>query len=143
MTAYKDFRVTEVTVSLEPKIKREEAVEIVRQDIGSEHVVTVPRSRLMLFRDHEKQLHLKNFQLNKLHLKKLHLKKLHLVWQIESIFAEGFAGKFHFIDAHTGEQLYKFSQIRSALFRKTYNAKNEASLPGERLLENDQAAADG
>jgi len=142
VTAYKDFRVTEVTVSLEPKIKREEAVEIVCQDIGSEHVVTVPRSRLMLFRDREKQLPLKNFQLNKLHLKKLRLKKLHLVWQIESIFAEGFAGKFHFIDAHTGEQLYKFSQIRSALFRKTYTAKNEASLPGELLLENDQAAAD-
>ncbi|AKB74982.1 hypothetical protein MSLAZ_1721 [Methanosarcina lacustris Z-7289] len=49
VTAYKDFRVTEVTVSLDPKIKREEAVEIVRQDIGPEHVVTVPRSRLMLF----------------------------------------------------------------------------------------------
>ncbi|MDD3246412.1 MAG: M4 family metallopeptidase [Methanosarcina sp.] len=130
--AYKDFRVTEVSVALEPKIKIEEAIEIVRQDIGSKHVVTVPRSRLMLFRDSKKQPP----------LKQLHLKRLHLVWQIESIFAEGFAGKFHFIDAHTGEQLYNFSQIRSALFRKTYTAKNESSLPGELLLENDQTVAD-
>jgi len=132
VTAYKDFRVTEVTVSLDPKIKREEAVEIVRQDIGPEHVVTVPRSRLMLFRDREKQLP----------MKKLHLKRLHLVWEIESIFAGGFAGKFHFIDAHTDEQLYNCSQIRSALFRKTYTAKNESVLPGELLLENNQTAAD-
>ena len=28
------------------------------------------------------------------------------------------------------------------LFRKTYTAKNEASLPGELLLENDQTAVD-
>ncbi|AKB18683.1 M4 family metallopeptidase [Methanosarcina sp. WWM596] len=130
--AYKDFRVTEVRVALEPKIKIEEAIEIVRRSIGSKHVVTIPRSRLMLFRDSKKQPP----------LKKLHLKRLHLVWQIESIFAEGFAGKFHFIDAHTGEQLYNFSQIRSALFRKTYTAKNESSLPGELLLENDQTVAD-
>ena len=142
MVAYKDFRVTEVPVALEPKIKREEAIEIVRRDIGSEHVVTIPRLRLMLFRDGEIHFPLKKLHLKRLHLKRLHLKRLHLVWQIESIFAEGFAGKFHFVDAHTGEQLYKFSQIRSALFRKTYTAKNEASLPGELLLENDQTAVD-
>lgn len=125
--AYRDFRVTDVAVSLEPKIKREEAIEIVLREIGSEHVVTVPRSRLMLFRESKK---------------KPHLKKLRLVWQIESIFAEGFAGKFHFIDAHTGEQLYKFSQIRSVLFRKTYTAKNESFLPGTLLLEDDQFTVD-
>ncbi|KKH95431.1 hypothetical protein EO95_08875 [Methanosarcina sp. 1.H.T.1A.1] len=129
--AYKDFRVTEAPVALEPKIKREEAIAIVLRDIGSEQAVVVPRSKLMLFRNGEIQLP----------MKKLHLKKLHLVWQIESIFAEGFAGKFHFIDAHTGEQLYKFSQIRSAIFRKTYTAKNEAFLPGE-LLPEDQMAVD-
>ncbi len=128
--AYKDFRVTEVPVALEPKIKIEEAIEIVRRSIGSKNVVTIPRSRLMLFRDIKKQPP----------LKQLHLKRLHLVWQVESIFAEGFAGKFHFIDAHTGEQLYTFSQIRSALFRKTYTAKNESSLPGELLSETQMAA---
>jgi len=120
--AYKDFRITEVPVALEPKIKREEAVEIVLQDIGPEHLVTIPGAQLMLFRDSTK--------------------KIHLVWQIESVFAAGFAGKFHFIDAHTGEQLYKFSQIRSALFRRTYTAKNESFLPGELLLENDQTSMD-
>ncbi len=51
VTAYKDFRITEVPVSLEPKIKREEALEIVLQDISAENFVTVPESRLMLFRD--------------------------------------------------------------------------------------------
>lgn len=137
--AYKDFRLTEVPVVLEPKIKREEAIAIVRRDIGSERAVTVPRSRLMLFRDGETRFPTNDFQLNKLHLKKPRLNKLHLVWQVESIFAKGFAGKFHFIDAHTGEQLYTFSQIRSALFRKTYTAKNESILPGELLSENRMA----
>ncbi len=129
--AYRDFRVTEVHVALEPKIKREEAIAVVLKDIGSENAVKIPRSKLMLFRELEKQLP----------LKKIHLKKLHLAWQIESIFAEGFSGKFHFIDAYTGEQLYKFSQIRAARFRKTYTAKNESSLPGE-LLHEDQMVAD-
>ncbi|MGB9939431.1 M4 family metallopeptidase [Methanosarcina sp.] len=120
--AYKDFRLAEVSVELEPKIKREEAIELVRQDIGPDQAITIPRSRLMLFRDRKN--------------------KLHLAWQVESIFASGFAGRFHFIDAHTGEQLYKFSQIRAALSRKTYSAKTEAFLPGELVLEDDQAAAD-
>ncbi|AKB28492.1 Zinc metalloproteinase precursor [Methanosarcina siciliae T4/M] len=139
--AYKDFRLTEVPVALEPKIKREEAIEIVHRDIGSEQAAMVPRSKLMLFRDSEIRLSTSDFHLNKLHLKEFRFKKLHLVWQVESIFAEGFAGKFHFIDAHTGEQLYTFSQIRSALFRKTYTAKNESILPGE-LLHEDQLATD-
>jgi Zn-dependent metalloprotease/subtilisin-like proprotein convertase family protein len=129
--AYRDFRIAEVTISLKVKIKRREAIEIVLQDIGLKNIVTIPRSKLMLFREYEKHLP----------LKKSRLKKLHLVWQIESVFAEGFAGKFHFIDAHTGKQLYKFSQIRAALFRKTYTAKNESSLPGE-LLQEDRMAAD-
>lgn len=129
--AYKDFSVTEVHVALEPKIKREEAVEIVLKDIGPEHAVTIPRSNLMFFRGREKQLP----------PKQLSLKRLHLAWQIESIFAEGFAGTIHFIDAHTGKQLYKFSQIRSALLRKTYTAKNEALLPGE-LFHIDQVFSD-
>jgi Zn-dependent metalloprotease/subtilisin-like proprotein convertase family protein len=134
--AYRDFRIAEVSISLEPKIKIEEAIEIALQDIGPEHSVTVPRSRLMLFLDCKKHLYLK-----KSHLEKSPLKKLHLVWQVESIFADGFAGKIHFIDAHTGEQLYKFSQIRSALFIKTYTAKNQSYLPGE-LLPDDQMAVD-
>ncbi len=94
MIAYKDFRLAEVSVELEPKITREEAIELARLDIGLEKAITIPRSRLMFFRNHKNQLH--------------------LAWQIESIFASGFAGRFHFIDAHTGEQLYKFSQIRAA-----------------------------
>ncbi len=129
--AYRDFSVTEVHFALEPKIKREEAVEIVLTDIGPEHAVTIPRSNLMLFRGREKQLP----------SKQLSLKRLHLAWQIESIFAEGFAGTIHFIDAYTGKQLYKFSQIRSALLRKTYTAKNESLLPGE-LLHIDQVFSD-
>ena len=58
----------EVPVALEPKIKREEAIEIVRRDIGSEHVVTIPRLRLMLFRDGEIHFPLK-FPPKRLHLK--------------------------------------------------------------------------
>lgn len=58
--AYRDFRIAEVSISLEPKIKIEEAIEIVLQDIGPDHSVTVPRSRLMLFLDCKKHLYLKN-----------------------------------------------------------------------------------
>ncbi len=122
VTAYKDFRITEVPVSLEPKIKRQEALEIVLQDIGEENFVTVPESRLMLFRDGRE--------------------RVHLAWEVESVFSFGFEGRFHFIDAHTGEQLYKFSQIKAALSRKIYTAKNESLLPGELLLENDQTSSD-
>lgn len=122
VTAYKDFRITEIPVSIEPTIKREEAVEIVLQDIGSENYVTVPESRLMLFRDSKE--------------------KVHLAWEIESVFSFGFEGRFHFIDAHTGEQLYKFSQIKAALSRKIYTAKNESLLPGEVLFENGQTSSD-
>ncbi len=120
--AYKDFRIVEVPVPLEPRIKREEAIEIVLQDIGPENFVSIPSAQLMLFRDRERQIH--------------------LAWQVESVFTFGFEGRFHFIDAHTGEQLYKFSQIKSALSRKTYTAKNESVLPGELLLENEQISMD-
>ena len=119
---YKDFSVTEVPVSLEPKIKREEAIEIALQDIGQKKFVTVPEARLMLFRDSKK--------------------RIHLAWEVESVFSFGFEGRFHFIDAHSGEQLYKFSQIKSALSRRTYTAKNESDLPGELLLENNQTSLD-
>jgi bacillolysin len=120
--AYKDFRVTELVVSHEPKIRKDEAFGIVINDIGSDHVVTFPGSRLMFFRDRDK--------------------RIRLVWQVESIFAGGYAGRFHFIDAHTGEILYKFSQIRGALSRKTYSAHNKETLPGELILENDQTTPD-
>ncbi|MCQ1534790.1 hypothetical protein FTO70_03600 [Methanosarcina sp. KYL-1] len=120
--AYKDFRITELAVSHEPGLRREDAIDIVTNDIGPGHAVTFPASRLMFFRDREE--------------------RVRLVWQVESIFAVGFAGKFHFIDAHTGEILYKFSQIRGALCRKTYSAHNEENLPGELLLENDQTVPD-
>ena len=122
LIAYKDFRLADVSVELEPKITREEAIELVRLDLGLNQAITIPRSRLMLFRNSDN--------------------KLHLAWQIESIFASGFAGRFHFIDAHTGEQLYKFSQIRAMLSRKTYSAKTETSLPGELVIENGQVTTD-
>lgn len=111
-----------MSVELEPRITREKAIELVHLDIGPDKVITIPRSKLMLFRDRKN--------------------KLHLAWQLESIFASGLAGRFHFIDAHTGELLERFSQIRAALSRKTYSAKTAASLPGELVLENDQATAD-
>jgi Zn-dependent metalloprotease/subtilisin-like proprotein convertase family protein len=120
--AYRDFRITEIPSLLEPKITKEKAIEIALKDIGPDQAVKIPGSQLMLYRDSRK--------------------KIRLVWQIESVYSEGFAGKFNFIDAHTGEQLYKFYQIRSILSRKTYTAKTESTLPGELLLENNQTSVD-
>jgi len=122
VVAYRDFRIAELSVSPEPKIKKEEAIEIVLQDIGPDQAVTIPGSQLMLYRDRRK--------------------RIRLVWQIESVYSEGFAGKFSFIDAHTGEQLYKFYQIRSILSRRTYTAKTKSILPGELVLENNQTSED-
>jgi Zn-dependent metalloprotease len=68
VVAYRDFRIAELSVSPEPKIKKEEAIEIVLQDIGPDQAVTIPGSQLMLYRDRRK--------------------RIRLVWQIESVYSE-------------------------------------------------------
>lgn len=56
--AYKDYRVTDIGISLEPKIKEQSAVEIVLKDIGTKVNVEKTEARLSLYRDQKKQLHL-------------------------------------------------------------------------------------
>ncbi len=120
--AYKDFRLMEFSVSLEPKIGGPDAVKTVFEDVGPGKGTVILSTRLMLYRDREEQVH--------------------LVWQVESLSSKGLAGRFYFIDAHTGELQYKFSQIRAALSRKTYSGHNKEVLPGELLLEDNQAGPD-
>lgn len=115
--AYKDYRVTDLNISLEPEITENSAIETVLKDIGIKVNVKKTDAKLSLYRDQKKQLH--------------------LTWAIELLLAGELGARYYFIDAHTGQLLYKFSQIRNLLSRKTYNAHNEDVLPGELLLENE------
>ncbi len=120
--AYKDFRLMELSVSLEPAVREPETVKTVFEDVGPGKETVVLSKRLMLYRDREE--------------------RVHLAWQVESLSLKGLAGRFYFIDAHTGKLLYKFSQIRGALSRKTYSGHNREVLPGELLLEDSQVGPD-
>ncbi len=113
--AYKDYRVNDLDISLEPKITKQAAVETVIKDIGSKVDVKKTDAKLSLYRDQEKQLH--------------------LTWEIELLGTGEHGARYYFIDAHNGQLLYKFTQIRNLLSRKTYTAHNENVLPGELLLE--------
>ncbi|MHC1754042.1 MAG: M4 family metallopeptidase [Methanosarcina sp.] len=122
VVAYKDYRVTDIGISLEPEIKEQSAVEIALKDIGTKVNVEKTEAKLLLYRDQKKQLH--------------------LAWEVELLVAGELGARYYFIDAHTGQLLYKFAQIRNLLFRKTYTAHNEAVLPGELLLEDEQTTSD-
>lgn len=115
VVAYKDYRVTDLNISLEPKITKQAAVETVLKDIGSKIDVKKTDAKLSLYRDQEKQLH--------------------LTWEIELLGIGEHGARYYFIDAHNGQLLYKFAQIRNLLSRKTYTAHNENVLPGELLPE--------
>lgn len=117
VVAYKDHRVTDLDISLEPKITEKVAVEIVLKDIGSKVDVKKTDAKLSLYRDQNK--------------------KLHLAWEIELLVAGEHGARYYFIDAHNGQLLYKFTKVRNLLSRKTYTAHNEEVLPGELLPEDE------
>jgi bacillolysin len=120
--AYKDNRITDVDVSLEPDVTEQSAVKTALVDLGAEKKIKESNARLSLYRNSEK--------------------KLHLVWEVRLLESGEFGSRYYYIDAHTGELLYKFAQIRNALSRKTYTAHGQYDLPGELLLEDDKMTTD-
>ncbi|MFY1112655.1 MAG: M4 family metallopeptidase [Methanosarcinaceae archaeon] len=122
VVASKDYRVTDIEISTEPKITEQSAVETALQDTDAKVNVEKTDAELLLYRDQKKQLH--------------------LAWKIELLMKGELGARYYFIDAHTGQLLYKYSSIRNLLLRKTYTAHNEDVLPGELLLENGQTNSD-
>lgn len=122
--AYKDNRITAVDVSTKPQITEAAAVDIARRELGmKEGVQKTPNSRLCLFRDKDK--------------------KLHLAWEIEFLDERELGGIYYFVDAHSGQILFKFTEIRQAMSRTTYSAENTADLKKKLVLRDNQTSGDG
>jgi Zn-dependent metalloprotease/subtilisin-like proprotein convertase family protein len=122
VVAYKDYRISRIDISLEPKMTKESAIETIIKDINKDTTKTKTNARLSLFRDDEK--------------------RLHLAWEVELISDDELGGRYYFIDAHTGKVLYKFTEIRGALSRMTYTANNRNILPGDLIIKDEQTTSD-
>ncbi len=122
VVAYKDYRISKLGISLEPKIKEKAAVKTALEDIDRKTRKVESKTQLSLFRDIDK--------------------KLHLAWEVELMADGELDGRYYFIDAHSGQILYKFSQVRGVLSRKTYTASNQYVLPGELILRDNQTVDD-
>jgi len=122
VVAYKDYRLSKIDVQLKPKIIEKSAAETALKDLskGTKNIKT--SAYLMLFRDSEK--------------------KQHLVWEVECLVSGELGARYWFVDAHSGRILYKFAQIRRALSRMTYTAKNKEVLPGEIVIKDSQKTTD-
>lgn len=122
VVAYKDYRLSKVDVPLRPKITEKSAVETALKDLGKGTENIKISAHLMLFRDSEK--------------------KQHLVWEVECLVSGELGARHWFVDAHSGKILYKFSQIRRALSRMIYTAKNKEILPGEFVIKDGDKTSD-
>lgn len=120
VTAYKDNRLAAVEVDLKPILSEEDAWERARQDLGKGD--GGQRSRLCLFRDRDKSVH--------------------LAWEVTIIRDDESGPRIYFIDAHEGTILYRFSENRGAMSRRTFTANNENVLPGSLVIEDSQHSAD-
>lgn len=120
--AYKDYRLPQINISLEPKITKETAIETALKNIGMDYSNVKTDAKLSIFRDNEK--------------------KPHLAWEVKLVVGDELGGRFYFIDAQSGQILYKFAQIRGLFSRMTYTAKNQEILPGTLLIEDDQISDD-
>ena len=121
--AYKDYRLAQCEVSMEPRITEAQAVEIFRKDCAiNAGLIADSKTRLMLFRNTVGQVH--------------------LAWEIEWLQQGEMASSLHVVDAHAGNILFKHSRIRGVVSRQTYTANNSADLRAELLLEDNQNSTD-
>jgi len=120
VTAYKDYRLTEVDIPLKPGIRKKAAVDKALGDLGDPHAKG--KARLVLYRDRDR--------------------KVHLAWEVEILKKGEMGGRYYFVDAHSGELLYKYAQIRGALSRMTYTAGNLERIPGTLVIQDNQTTTD-
>lgn len=122
VVAYKDYRVARVDIPLDPSITKDSAIETALKDVDTEEGNIESDARLTLYRDSGKELH--------------------LALEVELHVGDEPGGRFYFIDAHTGEILYKFAEIRGVMSRRTYTANNQEWVPGELVIQDDQVSSD-
>lgn len=121
VTAYKDNRLAAADVDFQPRFSEVNAVHAAMADIG-EGQGEKHKSRLCLYRDKDK--------------------KVHLAWQVEIAVHHEHGARYYFIDAHDGRVLYRFSESRAIMERKTYTAKNQQTLPGTLVIRDAQTSTD-
>lgn len=121
--AYKDYRLASIDISLQPRIPESDAMQTVLMDSAKTADSIVDKnSRLILFRDAEKYVH--------------------LAWEIEWLLKENLAPGLHIVDAHSGNILLKHTRIRGVVSRLTYSAINSTNMKAELLLEDEQTSTD-
>ena len=121
VTAYKDNRLAEADVDFQPRFSEVNAVHAAMADIG-EAQGEKQKSRLCLYRHSDR--------------------KVHLAWQVEIAVHNEHGARYYFIDAHDGRMLYRFSESRAIMERKTYTAKNQQTLPGTLVIRDEQTSTD-
>ncbi len=68
--------------------------------------------------------------------------KVHLAWQVAILVQHEHGARYYFIDAHDGSILYRFSESRAIMARKTYTAKNQQNLPGTLVIQDELTSTD-
>lgn len=121
VTAYKDNRLAAADVDFQPRFSEVNAVHAAMADIG-EGQGEKYKSRLCLYRHNDK--------------------KVHLAWQVEIAVHNEHGARYYFLDAHDGGILYRFSESRAIMERKTYTAKNQQTLPGTLVIRDAQTSTD-
>ncbi|MFZ5764812.1 MAG: M4 family metallopeptidase [Thermodesulfobacteriota bacterium] len=121
VTAYKDNRLAAAPVDMQPRLAAGEAVRLAREDLGADDAAE-RASRLCLYRDRDK--------------------KVHLAWHVELEVAGEHGPRHFFIDATDGALLYRFSENRGVMSRRTYSAGNREVLPGTLVISDEQQSTD-
>ena len=120
VTAYKDNRLPGVAINLQPEIDEKAALETVVHDIALE--CGQQKSSLCIYRHSDNMVH--------------------LAWDIEIKVIGEPGPRCYFIDALDGSILYRFSESRCAMQRRTYSANNQDDIPGTLIVNGDQNSDD-
>lgn len=118
--AYKDNRLAEADVDFQPRFSEVNAVHAAMADIGEEG--EKQQCGLCLYRHSDATVH--------------------LAWQVAILLPHEHGARYYFIDAHDGGILYRFSESRAIMARKTYTAKNQQNLPGTLVIQDELTSAD-
>jgi len=121
--AYKDNRIAALNIVIDPEMDLKLAIATAIRDSGMERrQISESEAILTIYRDDRK--------------------KVHLAWQVTWL-AEGDTGsRFHIIDAHSGDVLFRYTHMRGIAARKTYSADNTTNLKARLLLTNNQTSTD-
>lgn len=123
VVAYKDNRIAALDIVTDPELEAKLAIATAIRDSAKERrQISESRAMLTIFRDDRK--------------------KAHLAWQVTWLVKGDMGSRFHMIDAHSGDVLFRYTHMRGIAARQTYSADNTANLKARLLLTNNQSSAD-